>query len=143
MRDGQPAVTVCEAIIERLVDHAIASAPDECCGLLLGTRDAILDARPAANIAQARARHYRIDPHDHFAAIHDARGRGIQVVGAYHSHPAGTADPSATDATEACSDFLFVIIGLAGPCPQVAAWRWVHGNFTPIRLVRTRVGEPE
>lgn len=132
-----------EAIVERLVRHAAAAAPEECCGLLLGTRRAILDTRPATNAAASPVRQYRIDPQDHFAAIRDARKRGIRVVGAYHSHPASAAVPSATDAAEAFGDFLFVIVGLGGVRPDVTAWRWVEGNFTPVGLVRTGVGRPD
>ncbi|MGE3276227.1 MAG: Mov34/MPN/PAD-1 family protein [Vicinamibacterales bacterium] len=127
-----------EAVIDRLVQHARRSAPDECCGLLVGDGGRLLHDHPAANADPAPRRRYLIDPSDHFAAIKRAREAGLQVVGAYHSHPRGSAVPSATDAAEGFADFLFVIVGLGGREPDVRGWEWKAGNFMPVRLVRTR-----
>jgi proteasome lid subunit RPN8/RPN11 len=127
-----------------IVAHARRDAPSECCGLLLGTADLILESIPARNTAADPARRYTIDPADHFAAIRRARELGIDVVGAYHSHPAGEPTPSETDQAEAFADFLFVIVGLARQ-PELAAWRYreegVGGNFGRVPLVPIPVGE--
>jgi proteasome lid subunit RPN8/RPN11 len=119
-----------------IVAHARSAAPDECCGLLLGTADTISEARPARNIAGDVRRRYLIDPVDHLAAIREARQRSLDVVGAYHSHPRSAAIPSATDAAEAFGAFLFVIVGLDAEPPEIRAWTWAEGNFTAVPLVR-------
>ena len=119
-----------------IVAHARSAAPDECCGLLLGTADTISEARPARNIAADVRRRYLIDPVDHLAAIREARQRSLEVVGAYHSHPRSGAMPSATDAAEAFGAFLFVIVGLQAEPPEIRAWTWEEGNFTAVPLVR-------
>ena len=69
--------------------------------------------RPRANLDAAPTR-YLIHPVDHFRAIRGARADGLEVVGAYHSHPASAAIPSATDIAEATSgaDFVYLIVSL-------------------------------
>lgn len=123
-----------------LVAHARDEAPRECCGLLFGRADEILAARRARNVADDPERRYVIEPRDHLSAIRDARAAGLDVIGAYHSHPRTRAVPSPTDAAQAFPDFLWVIVGLGGDAPEVAGWAWSDGNFTPVPLVRSREG---
>jgi len=124
-----------------VVAHARRALPAECCGLLLGTPDAVLDSMPAANIADDPTRRYLVDPRDHLQAIRIARQRGLEVVGAYHSHPRSSAQPSATDAAQAFGEFLWIIVGFSGSSPDLRAWSWVEGNFVPVTLVRVPEGE--
>jgi desampylase len=119
-----------------IVAHALAEAPRECCGLLLGTDSAILDSTAAANVADDPLRRYLVDPRDHLRAIREARARGLQVIGAYHSHPRSAAVPSATDAAEGFGNFVFVIAGLARQPAELTAWVWSDGNFAAVPLVR-------
>jgi proteasome lid subunit RPN8/RPN11 len=127
---------IARSVEAAMLAHARADAPRECCGLLLGTADEIVDAIVTRNLAPNPATRYLIDPRDHLRAIRDARTRGLQVIGAYHSHPRSDASPSATDAAEGFTDFLFVIVGLAADPPQVTGWSWADGNFAPVPLVR-------
>jgi proteasome lid subunit RPN8/RPN11 len=82
----------------------------------------------------AQATRYLIDPADHFAAIRSARADGLEVIGAYHSHPTSAAIPSATDIAEADSgaDFLYVIVSLLDD--DVRAYRIDAGIFKPLAL---------
>lgn len=82
-----------------------------------------------------------MDPRDHLAALRSARRRGLDVVGAYHSHPHSPAQPSPTDAREAFGGFIWLIAGLASDPPELTAWDWTDGNFTPVPLVRSPEGE--
>jgi proteasome lid subunit RPN8/RPN11 len=123
------------ALLDELVALAIAGAPVEQCGLLIGVPGVVLRAHPARNL-DASPRRYTVNPADHFAALRAARADGLTVIGAWHSHPAGPAIPSATDRAEAAPDFLYLIVGLV-PAPDVRAWQLVDGNFVPRHLVRT------
>ena len=128
-------VRVSHAILDSLRAHRDRDRPLECCGLLLGRVDEIVSAIPANNELESPTR-YRIAPADHFAAIRTARGRGLDVVGAYHSHPRSAAVPSATDRADAQSDLLYVIIGADATVGlELRGWRLVDGNFREITLV--------
>ena len=125
------------AVLDGITAHAMRERPHECCGLLIGTGGTIVSLHESTNTAAQPCTRYTIDPADHFAAIRRARREGLEVVGAYHSHPGTPAVPSATDRAEAFPDFLFVIVSLAGASPQVNGWQLTDGNFVPVRLVRT------
>jgi len=94
--------------------HAAAAAahPLEACGLLLG-RTGRIEAAPAArNVAADPARRFELDPAAHFAALRAARAGGPALLGHWHSHPAGPAAPSATDAAMALEPGrLWLILG--------------------------------
>ncbi len=109
-----------QAVVDMIVAHAREAAPDECCGLLLGRGGDVLEAVPARNVADDPRRRYLIDPQDHIAARRDARTRGLEVVGFYHSHPRSAAAPSETDLAEATyPDHLYAIVSLAAEPPDV------------------------
>ena len=129
-------MTLADGVVRAILNHAREVAPQECCGLLLGDAQHVTDAIRARNIAAAPEHRYLIDPRDHLRAIRVARTRGLEVVGAYHSHPRSPAVPSATDAAEAFAQFLFVIAGLGVEPPELTGWRWEDGNFTAVPLVR-------
>src|SRR2546428_1991157 len=101
------------AAFDAIVAHAREAAPAECCGLLLGRGDEIVEAVRTRNIAEQPTR-FLIDPKDHIDGRRDARRRGIDVVGFYHSHPHSPAEPSDTDRAEASyADHLYLIVSLA------------------------------
>jgi len=115
---------------------AVASAPEECCGLLIGRGGEIALAWPARNVAERKAARYEVDPRDHIAAVRYARGVGLAVVGAFHSHPQKAPEPSPTDQAEAIPDFLYVIAGRTGDGPWEARAFVAHaGNFVERPLV--------
>jgi proteasome lid subunit RPN8/RPN11 len=116
--------------------HARAESPNECCGLLVGLPDLIEGTCRARNELNSPVR-YRIDPHDHFTAIRTARGLGLDIVGAYHSHPASAPVPSRIDLAEAVpGSFLYLIAGRdESGAPSIRAWRLADGNFAPVPFV--------
>ena len=86
--------------------HGEAAYPHECCGVLLGTArgdDRFVSAAiPCHNgDADSPASRYHIDPRELLRIERDARARGEEVVGFYHSHPDHPARWSATDLAEA------------------------------------------
>lgn len=122
-------------LVEVMLTAAAAAVPREACGLLVGRGRHVLRVVPVRNVDPSPAR-YTVSPEDHFATLRAARQEGLAVIGAYHSHPAGEAAPSPTDAAEAVPDFLYLIVGLV-PTPEVTAWEFVDGNFAALSLVRT------
>jgi proteasome lid subunit RPN8/RPN11 len=136
IRNVRPA-TITAGAVDTIVRHARTTAPEECCGILLGAADAIDEARPARNVADRPTARFVVDPRDHFQAIRDARERGVAIVGFYHSHPRSAAVPSETDRAEATSPgHLFLIVGLASADPEIRLYRFTDGNFLEVPLVR-------
>jgi proteasome lid subunit RPN8/RPN11 len=121
------------------VAHARETAPRECCGLLLGRGDEIVEAVPARNVADDPATRFLIDPADHFAALRTARARRLDVVGFYHSHPASPPEPSPRDVAEfSYPDHLYAIVSLQTEPAEIRLFRFVDGNFRPLALVTVR-----
>lgn len=102
-------VGISRSLLGRIMALAQAD-PYEICGLLLGEEGVIRDIRPAANIAADPARHFELDPAVLIAAHRGARKGGPAILGHYHSHPSGRAEPSATDAASAAPDGSFWLI---------------------------------
>ena len=129
-------MTIPQSVVADMLAHAREEAPRECCGLLVGTGDAVERSVRARNLDERPGR-YLIDPQSHFAAIHAARSEGRNVIGAYHSHPASAPVPSATDIAEAngSSDFVYVIVSLASD--ETRAYRYDGGTFTLCPLTLT------
>ena len=110
---------VTSGAIATLLAEAARAHPHECCGLLLGG-GRIERAVTAVNVHPDPACHFEIDPAALIAAHRSARGDGPQVLGYYHSHPNGLAEPSATDRASASRDGRVWAIVAAG---GVTFWR--------------------
>jgi proteasome lid subunit RPN8/RPN11 len=100
---------------QRIRDLAIAAYPDEGCGVLLGrfagARVEVVDATSGNNLNTERSRdRYLLDPDDIVRADRDARARGLDVVGFWHSHPDHPARPSQFDTDHAWVDYVYVIV---------------------------------
>lgn len=94
---------IARSLLDRITALA-AAEPHEVCGLLLGEAGRIDAIMPAANVAPDPARHFELDPATLIAAYRRARANGPAVIGHYHSHPSGVAEPSATDLACAAPD---------------------------------------
>lgn len=94
-------------------------------------------AEPARNASSEPTR-YLIEPEDHFRILRDARRRGVEIVGAYHSHAITPPVPSETDLAEAQPNFLYLIASPdwdTGTRCDYRAWWLVDGNFQEVTLV--------
>lgn len=94
------------AHLEDIRRHGEESYPDEGCGILIGIFEGaarvVHTTRRCRNAAIASQRtQYHIDPREVICAQRDARERGREIVGFYHSHPDHPAQWSPTDLAEA------------------------------------------
>lgn len=103
--------------------------PLEACGILLGAGCRIEAFAETANVHARPERHFEIDPQALIDAHRAARGDGPQVAGYFHSHPAGPAEPSATDRAQAASDGRVWAICGEG---KLAFFRAVEGGFETL-----------
>ena len=117
------------------MQHAREASPAECCGMLLGRSDSIVEAAAARNLS-AHPHRFLIDPQDHIRARREGRERGLDVIGFYHSHPHSPAVPSETDLAEAAyPHHHFLIVSLATELPEVRVFELRDGAFEEREFV--------
>ena len=132
-------VVLPDGLRAQILREARGAYPRECCGLIEGACEAqtfrIAVLHPARNLAD-RADKFEIDPHDQFAAHKGARARGQAIVGCYHSHPNGRAEPSTADRAGAGEEnFLWLIASNE----DVKAFVYLDGRFTGADWVTSSV----
>jgi proteasome lid subunit RPN8/RPN11 len=110
-------------IIARLLSHAKKEDPIEACGYLAGKNGVISLSYELKNVDQS-TEHFSFDPKEQFAAVKDARTKGLEICGVYHSHPASPARPSAEDIKLAYDpNILYFILSLAGGKEDLKAFK--------------------
>ena len=101
-----PEVLLPRAALRCIEAQAEVAYPQECCGLLVGTRNAssitISRAEASANVAGETAgvdtsRRFEVDPRLRLALMRELEESGGTIVGLYHSHPNHPAEPSRHD----------------------------------------------
>jgi len=118
------------AALER---HAREAAPEESCGVLIGSRrdggGQVMEVLAARNDAEGdRRNRYSINLRDLFTVHRRARLMGLAVLGYYHSHPRSSAIPSAIDLADALPGASYLIVGRRGGSSEVRSWRLVAGG---------------
>src|SRR5262245_33422784 len=137
MTSQQQPLMVPSHILEAIIEHARAEAPNECCGLLAGGIGGPISHRlPLDNCASSPTTRFESSPESMFAAVKSMRALGIDILAVYHSHPNSRAKPSVTDREwNYSSDVANLIISLAVEPPEVKCWKINDDNLTPIDLV--------
>ena len=101
----------------------------------IGRDGSIDDAARAKNIAENPSR-FLLDPKDHIEARRAARGRGLEVIGFYHSHPHSPAWPSPTDVAEATyPEAVHLIVSLQGNAAVARLFRIERASATELAMV--------
>jgi proteasome lid subunit RPN8/RPN11 len=128
-----PALLIPADVLAGVVAHARADAPAECCGLLAGTPDGRVAFRLPVRNDLASPTEYLTNPRDLLTAMRAVRAAGAEVLAIYHSHPAWPPVPSAKDVAGNTwgEAVVHLIVGLAGPEPDVQAWHIGAGTSTP------------
>jgi proteasome lid subunit RPN8/RPN11 len=109
--------------------HAAASYPDECCGVLIGRSlgdSTVVERVLSADNERNDSRHnrYLINPETVLAAHKEARALGLDVVGYYHSHPDHPARPSEFDREHAWPGVSYLIVSVEkGNVADARSWR--------------------
>jgi len=73
--------------------------PEEACGLLAGIERRVTLVMPIENQLHSPVR-FSMEPRAQLKAFLDIDQENLQLVGIFHSHPAGPAHPSYTDIEE-------------------------------------------
>lgn len=129
---------ISSAVLDGIRRKSADCAPAEACGLLFGEGDAITGWQAAENVADMPETRFEIDPAALFAALRRERAGGPKIVGYWHSHPSGNADPSATDAAMAAPDGKLWLIAAGN---EVRLWRAVESGAVHKRFERVPTSE--
>lgn len=123
------------ALLQEMVDHARIDAPDECCGMVARSGETLVRVHTAAN-AEASPFRFVIAPREQLQIIDAIEDSGAELGAIYHSHTRTAPEPSQTDINFAASwpGVLWIIIGLAGPAPEVRTWRIDGPEVSEVEL---------
>ena len=125
---------ITQALLDEIVAHARAEAPNECCGMI-ATQDGVAVAVHRARNAAASPLRYEMDGMEQYKIQTAIEESGYELGAIYHSHTRSAPEPSQTDINLAFyPDALYVIVGVAGAEPDVRAWRIVDGAVSEAAL---------
>jgi len=124
--------------------HGAREYPNECCGVLLGRADGdtkkVTEVVPLRNLRHDPARaqellpledpgreseknRFLIDPQEQVRVEKEARERGLEVLGYYHSHPDHPARPSNYDREHAWPWYSYIILSVErGEAAEMTSW---------------------
>jgi len=93
---------------QEMLDHVDRQVPLEGCGLLAGKNDRVEKVIFVRNQAQSPAR-FVMDPYEQLQAFDWIESNGLDLLGIFHSHPAGPETASVTDIAEAAYEVVHLI----------------------------------
>ncbi len=152
---SQMTLTMSDAQIEVIRQHGARAYPSECCGVILGDVNGACkkaeEIVPLKNIRNNPGRaqellplddpareternRFLLDPIDQLRVEKDARARGLEVLGYYHSHPDHPARPSNYDREHAWPWYSYVIVSIErGVAKHLTCWVLAEdrGTFLP------------
>jgi proteasome lid subunit RPN8/RPN11 len=115
-------------LLEEIVAHARAEAPNECCGMIAAQDGRAVAVHRARNAAATPKLSYHMDGREQYRIEMGIEDAGLELGAIYHSHPRSEPVPSQTDINLALHPHaLYVIVGLAGDEPEVRAYTIVDG----------------
>jgi len=110
-----------------IFQHGEDTYPEECCGVLIASPhrpNVIIESKKMQNINQeSKQTRYNIDPLELMKLEDELDGRGLEMVGIYHSHPDHRAEPSDTDLQHAWPNLHYMVFGVRhGRADKVSVW---------------------
>ena len=121
-------ISIAHDALQQIREHGARAYPEECCGVMLGRGEdegrTILAVFPVDNVQESnRNRRFLVSPEQYVEAEKTATGRGMDLMGFYHSHPDHPAAPSAYDTAHALPWFTYVIVSVReGKPDELTAW---------------------
>jgi proteasome lid subunit RPN8/RPN11 len=122
-------IRISEKLLTEIRHHGVRDYPYECCGLLLGRfggeEKVVSETYAISNAREESAKRNRflITPEELMRGERYARGRGLEVVGFYHSHPDSPAVPSQYDLEHAWPTYSYIIVSTsAGASSDLFSW---------------------
>jgi desampylase len=125
------SVRISRAAHAALLAEAAANPAVEVCGLMLGGQR-VERLLYTENVSENPTDSFEIDPTALFRVIREERAGGERLIGYYHSHPEGCAEPSERDRVSAIGDARIWVIVANG---VTRAWRMnAAGRFDEVAM---------
>jgi|GEM_PF-546302 proteasome lid subunit RPN8/RPN11 len=129
-------------IIRPLIQAALArlaheAAPAECCGLLLGKGQEVLEYRLLPNVAANPTAAFAVEPNALLGCLRYADSKGYDLLASFHSHPGAPPHPSSSDVAAVRKEGslpIQVIVGLRGPSTLLQAWQITASDVEPLPI---------
>lgn len=109
-----PTLELSQSLLAELIKYVDRHAPLEACGVLAGKATRAEKMIGVLNQAQSPVR-FVMDPYEQLHAFDWLDSNGLDLVGIFHSHPAGPETASPTDILEAAYAVVHVILSRTGP----------------------------
>lgn len=123
-----PQLTIRNRDLQEMIEHVSLHTPMEACGLLAGKNGQVEKVIGVRNQAQSPVR-FIMDPYEQLKAFDWIESNGLDLLGTFHSHPAGPETVSVTDIAEAAYEVIHVIIS-----PKGAGWNargfWIEDGVS-------------
>lgn len=118
-----------------MIKHAQEEYPLECCGILAGRGNKIVQIFPGRNMEKSQYS-FLLDPEEQFRTFQKIEKEGLELLAIYHSHPHSSAYPSPRDIELAFyPDAFMIIISLFDKeNPGIAAYQVKEGKVTEVEL---------
>lgn len=131
---------IAEAHLVAIFQH-VSTSSAEVCGVLIGRRTPYIEVDHVVtghNIHPQPERHFLLDAASLLRADTIANAHQQAIIGFYHSHPNGTAFPSAYDRRDAWLDSIMMIVASSSMQPRYCCSWLLHDNLLipePIQIV--------
>lgn len=119
--------------IQEIVEYVDSHAPLEACGLLAGKKDRVEKILFVENQAQSPVR-FVMDPLEQLQALNWIESNGLDLVGIFHSHPAGPETASPTDIAEAAYEVVHIICSRKDDSWVLRGFWIENGRATEVTL---------
>lgn len=123
--------------LDKMIAHAREEAPNECCGVVLGSEGRVQRFVRCTNAEHSPFR-YSVAPRELLDIDRQARENGWDVFIIYHSHTHTAAYPSPTDVRLAgYPEAVYVLVSLEDEQrPDVRAYHILDGEITEEPIER-------
>lgn len=117
----------------KMLEHVEQNVPLEACGLLAGKNGQVEQVILVRNQARSAVR-FVMDPYEQLEAFNQIDSNGLELLGIFHSHPAGPETVSPTDIAEAAYDVVHLVWSrIQGPWHLRGFWI-ENGSATEVSL---------
>lgn len=117
-----------------MLNHVESQVPLEACGLLAGKNDRVEKVIVVRNQAQSPAR-FVMDPYEQLKAFDWIESNGLDLLGIFHSHPAGPETASVTDIAEAAYEAVHIIWSRSGGTWHTRGFWIENGQVVEVSLL--------